>query len=122
MTDPQIFTDRIREWYNWLTTHLPSSIRKGVSNAFNTMRKKVVKLNNSKKEEEEDQWYDAKEHQDEQWYDTNPKEDLTPILTKHGIKKKVKVRHQSKRCVRPGLLPYHHNRRGHNADKFRNGT
>ena len=33
-----------------------------------------------------------------------------------------KVRHQSQRCVRPGLLPDHHNRLGHNADKFRNGT
>ena len=54
------------------------------------MRKKVVKLYNSKKEKEEDQWYDAREHQDEQWYDINPEEKLTPILTKHGIKKKVK--------------------------------
>jgi hypothetical protein len=92
MTDPQGFTDRIREWYNCLTTHVPSSIRKGVSNAFNTMRKKVVKLYNG------DQWHDAREHQehqktedeDEQWYDVNPEEELTPILTKHGIKKKVK--------------------------------
>jgi hypothetical protein len=114
MTDPQRFTYRIRECYNWLTTHLPSSIRKGVSNALNAMRKKVVKLNNSKKEEEEDQWYEAKENQEQQWYDTNPEEELIAILTKHGIKKKVKVR--------PGLLPDHHNRRGHNADKFRNGT
>jgi hypothetical protein len=39
---------------------------------------------------EEDQWYDAREHQEEQWYDANPEEDLTPILTKHGIKKKIK--------------------------------
>ena len=93
MADPQRFTDRIREWYNWLTTHVPSSIRKGVSNAFNIMRKKVVKVSNSKKEDEEDQWYDAKEHQDEQCYDTNLEKKLTPILTKHGIKKKVKVRH-----------------------------
>ena len=42
-----------------------------------------------------DQWHDAREHQktedeDEQWYDTHPEEQLTPILTKHGIKKKVK--------------------------------
>ncbi|CAB3978150.1 Hypothetical predicted protein [Paramuricea clavata] len=82
-----------REWYNWLTTHVPSSIRKGVSDAFNTMRKKVVKLY-SGKEEEEDQWYDARENfsdEDGQWYDSNPGEDLMkPILTKRGIKNKVK--------------------------------
>ncbi|CAB3996841.1 Hypothetical predicted protein [Paramuricea clavata] len=55
------------------------------------MRKKVVKLyNDSKEEEEEDHWHDAREHQDEQWYDTNPEEKLAPILSKHGIKKKVK--------------------------------
>ena len=89
MNNRQGLTDKIREWYNWLTTHVPSSIRKGVSNAFNTMRKKVVKLYNNSKEEE-DQWHDAREHQDKQWYDTNPEEELTPILTKHGIKKKVK--------------------------------
>ncbi|CAB3997853.1 Hypothetical predicted protein [Paramuricea clavata] len=95
MNNRQGLTDKIREWYNWLTTHVPSSIRKGVSNAFNTMRKKVVKLYNNSKEEE-DQWHDAIKHQktedeDEQWYDTNPEEKLTPILTKHGIKKKVKT-------------------------------
>ena len=99
MNYQQGLTDRIREWYNWLTTHVPSSIRKGVSNAFNTMRKKAAKLYNSKKEEEEDQWYDAKEHQDEQWYDANPEEKLTPILTKHGIKKKVK-----KYVINPNFL------------------
>ena len=48
----------IRGWFGWLTTHVPSSIRKGVSDAFNTMRKKVVKLYSGK--EEEDQCYDAK--------------------------------------------------------------
>ncbi|CAB3978758.1 Hypothetical predicted protein [Paramuricea clavata] len=80
MNNRQEFTDKIREWYNWLTTHVPSSIRKGVSDAFNTMRKKVVKLY-SGKEEEEDQWYDARENlsdEDEQWYDVNPEEDLNP--------------------------------------------
>ncbi|CAB4011730.1 Hypothetical predicted protein [Paramuricea clavata] len=84
-------TDRIREWYNWLTTHVPSSIRKGVSDAFNTMRQKVVKLYSDK--EEEDQWYDARENfsdEDEQWYDVNPEEDLKPVPTKRGIKGRVK--------------------------------
>jgi hypothetical protein len=55
------------------------------------MRKKVVKLYN--RSYEEDQWYDAREDfsdEDEQWYDVNPEEDLKPILTKRGIKKKVK--------------------------------
>jgi hypothetical protein len=82
----------LREWYNWLTTHVPSSIRKGVSDAFNTMRKKVVRLYGGK-EEEEDQWYDARENfsdEDERWYDANPEGDLKPILTKRGIKKEVK--------------------------------
>ena len=92
MNNRQKLTDKIREWYNWLTTHVPSSIRKGVSNAFDTMRKKVVKLYNSSKEEE-DQWYDAKENfsdEEEKWYDVNPEKKLTPVLTKHGIKKKVR--------------------------------
>ena len=82
----------LREWYNWLTTHVPSSIRKGVSDAFNTMRKKVVRLYGGK-EEEEDQWYDARENfsdEDEQWYNANPEEDLKPVPTKRGIKVRVK--------------------------------
>ena len=90
MNNRQNRTDKIREWYNWLTTHVPSSIRKGVFNAFDTMRKKVVKLYNSSKEEE-DQWCDANENfsdEGEKWYDVNPEEKLTPVLTKHGIKKK----------------------------------
>jgi hypothetical protein len=84
-------TETMRGWYRWLTTDVPSSIRKGVSDAFNIMRKKVVKLYSGK--EEEEQWYDAKENfsdEDEKWYDVNPEEKLTPVLTKHGIKKKVK--------------------------------
>jgi hypothetical protein len=83
-------------WFNWLTTHVPSSIRKGVSDAFNTMWKKVVKLY-SGKEEEEDQWYDARQNfsdKDEQWYDANPEEDLKPVLTKQEGKE---VRHHPKR-------------------------
>ena len=78
----------LRGWFSWLTTHVPSSIRKGVSDAFNTMRKKVVKLY-SGKEEEEDQWYDARENlsdRDEQWHDANPAEDLTPVLFKKAVK------------------------------------
>ncbi|CAB4037738.1 Hypothetical predicted protein, partial [Paramuricea clavata] len=51
----------LREWYNWLTTYVPSFIRKGVSSTFNTMRKKVAELY-SGKEEEEDQWHDAREN------------------------------------------------------------
>ncbi|CAB4004007.1 Hypothetical predicted protein [Paramuricea clavata] len=61
--------ERLKRWYNLLITHVPSSIRNGVSDAFNTMRKKVVKLYSGKGKEEEDQWYDAREifsDQDEQ--------------------------------------------------------
>ena len=82
----------LRGWFIWLTTHVPSPIRKGVSDAFNTMRKKVVKLY-SGKEEEEDQWHDARENlsdQDEQWHDANPEEDLKPVLTKHAMKRKAR--------------------------------
>ncbi|CAB3996294.1 Hypothetical predicted protein, partial [Paramuricea clavata] len=71
----------------------PLGLKKlSVSDAFNSMRKKVVKLY-SGREEEEDQWYDARENfsdEDEEWYDANPEENLKPILTKHGIKKKVR--------------------------------
>ena len=52
----------------------------------------MAKLYNNK-EKEEDQWHDAKENfsdKDEQWYDVIPEEDLKLVLTKHGIKKKVK--------------------------------
>ena len=79
-------------WFSWLTTHVQSSVRKGVSDAFNTMRKKVVKLY-SGKEEEEDQWYDARENLsdgDEQWHDANPEEDLKPVLTKQAMKHKAR--------------------------------
>jgi hypothetical protein len=96
MNNRQKLTDKIREWYNWLTTHVPSSIRKGVSNAFDNMRKKVLKLYNSSKEEE-DKWYDAKENfsdEDEKWYDVKGK----------------KVRHQPQMCVRPSPLPGYHKR------------
>jgi hypothetical protein len=85
----QGFMDRMRGWNNWLTTHVSSSIKNNVSDASNTMKRKMVRLYNG------DQWHDARERQktedeDEQWYDTNSEEKLTPILTKHGIKKKVK--------------------------------
>ena len=79
-------------WFSWLTTHVPSSIRKGVSDTFNTMRKKVVKLY-SGKEEEEDQWYDARENlsdEDEPLHDANPEEDLKPVLTKQAMKHKAR--------------------------------
>ena len=91
MTDgSQGVMDKMRGWYNWLTTHVQKTIRNNVSDAFNTMKRKIVRLYNG------NQRHDAKEHQehqktedeDEQWYDAG--RELTTILTKHGIKKKVK--------------------------------
>ena len=75
--------ERLKGWYSWLTIHVPSSIRKGVYDTFNTMRKKVGKLYNSKQEENFSD-------EDEKWYDVNPEAKLKPVLTKHVIKKKVK--------------------------------
>jgi hypothetical protein len=67
--------NKMRGWYNWLTTHVLKTIKNSVSN---TMKRKIVGLC---KGEEDGQWYDARDHFKDNvdlWHDTNPEEKLTP--------------------------------------------
>jgi hypothetical protein len=55
----QAVMNKMRGWYNWLTTHVPKIIKSNVSNAFNTMKRKIIGLYNG---EEEAQWHDVRDH------------------------------------------------------------
>ncbi len=52
----------MKGWYSWLTGHVPNNIKTGVTNAFNTMARKVNKFIYGE-EQEEEQWHGAQEEQ-----------------------------------------------------------
>jgi hypothetical protein len=46
--------NKMRGWYNWLTTLVPDTTKNSVSNAFNTMKRKIVGLYKGEEVEEEE--------------------------------------------------------------------
>ncbi len=48
---------RMREWYDWLTGHVPGAVRDTVASAYNTMAERVTRLLYG----ENNVWHDARD-------------------------------------------------------------